>query len=379
MISRQLTPILQSRLFAGKALILTGARQVGKTTLIKEFLRDSGKDFLFLDGDDPTVRQLLETANTEQIRLIIGSYTIIFIDEAQRIPNIGITSKIITDQFPDRQLIVSGSSSFELNDTLQEPLTGRKFSFQLFPISWKEWEQEIGYLKAMQDLELRLVFGFYPDVLIDKHRSREILLELADSYLYKDILNYAGIRKPEVVQKLVQALSLQVGQEVVYREVGELIGLDPKTVSSYIDILEKAYVVFRLPAFSKNLRNEIKKNQKIYFYDNGIRNAVINALDTVSTRNDIGPLWENFLISERIKQLRYQNDRRSVHFWRTKQQQEVDFVEVLKDDVKGYEFKWNPKKKAKFPKTFSATYNAQTKLINKETFRDFVYLNEDKG
>ena len=374
MIQRQLYQNLATQLFQGKAIIIAGARQVGKTTLIKQLIKETGKDVLFLDGDDPTVRQLLDQPNTEQLRLIIGSAQIVFIDEAQRIPQIGITAKIITDQFPDRQLVLSGSSAFELNDSVQESLTGRKFTHTLFPISWKEWVDHVGYVKARQDLENRLVYGFYPDVVSNSENSQTILQELADSYLYKDVLNYAGIRKPEVIHKLVQALAYQLGQEVVYRELGELIGLDPKTVSHYMDVLEKAFVIFRLPAFSKNLRNEIKKNQKVYFYDNGIRNTVINSLSPVATRNDIGALWENFLISERLKQLRYGNDRRGSFFWRTKQQQEIDYVELADESVSGYEFKWNPNKRVRFPKTFKDTYQAKTQLVNQHNFQSFVVL-----
>ena len=314
----------------------------------------------------------MEEPNTEELRTILGSASIIFIDEAQRIPGIGLTSKIITDQFKEKQLILSGSSAFELSGNMNEPLTGRKWSYDLLPVSWEEWQLHAGYLKAEQDLENRLVYGFYPEVLTNPDEKQEILHELMDSYLYKDILNYAGIRKPDILQKLVRALAFQVGQEVVHKEVGDLIGLDTKTVSRYIDILEQAFVLFRLPAFSKNLRNEIKKNSKIYFFDNGIRNSVIGALQPLAVRQDIGALWENFLVSERVKQLRYQQDRRQIYFWRTTQQQEVDYVEVINGSVFGYEFKWNPRRKIRFPKTFEKTYNATVQGITRDNFREFV-------
>ena len=301
MIKRSLYQNIKSRLFGGKAILLIGPRQVGKTTLITTILKNSGEKYLFLDGDDPTVRDQLDIPNTERIRQIIGPFTTVFIDEAQRISNIGLTSKIIVDQFPEKQLILSGSSAFELGENMQEPLTGRKWTYQLYPVSWDEWENYYGFLKAEQDFDNRLIYGFYPDVLNHPKEPKEILGELVDSYLYKDILNYAGIRKPDRIQKLVQAIAYQVGQEVVYKEVGDLVGLDPKTVSHYIDILEKAYVLFRLPSFSRNLRNEIKTNRKIYFYDNGVRNAVINSFLPIENRQDIGALWENFLISERLK------------------------------------------------------------------------------
>lgn len=376
MIERTLYNAIVQRMYTGKTIFLTGPRQVGKTTLIKKIIQDTGKEFQFFDGDDPTVQKLLENPNTEQLRQILGQNEIIFIDEAQRISNIGITSKIITDQFRDKQLIVSGSSSFELTNQLQEPLTGRKWTFELYPISWEEWQNNIGYLKSEQDLENRLVFGFYPDVLNNPDDQREILNELVNSYLYKDVLTYGNIRKPDVIQKLVQALAHQVGQEVVYRELGQITGLDNKTVASYIDILEKAYVVFKLPAFSRNLRNEIKSNRKIYFYDNGVRNAVIGALQPFSNRQDIGALWENFLISERMKQLHYKRKIAQTYFWRTRQQQEVDYVEEENGQIFGYEFKWNPRRKIRFPKTFQEAYNATVKGITRENFREFVLIED---
>jgi predicted AAA+ superfamily ATPase len=372
MIRRQLQEKVEKQLFGGKAIVLVGPRQVGKTTLVNSMLESKQTKLLFFDGDDPTVRQLLDEPNTEQIRQLLGDAETVFIAEAQRITNIGLTAKIITDQFKDKQLILSGSSAFELNSGIQEPLTGRKWTFSLYPVSWKEWQDHLGYLKAEQDLENRLVYGFYPDVLNHATRQGEILDELVDSYLYKDILNYAGIRKPDMIQKLVQAISYQVGQEVVYKEIGDLIGLDPKTVSHYIDILEQAFVVFRLPAFSKNLRNEIKKNQKIYFYDNGVRNAVIQAYDPFINRMDKGALWENFLISERLKQLKYAKQRSGMFFWRTKQQQEVDYVEVTGEKISGYEFKWNHKKNIRFPRTFTENYSRDVKGIHRKNFRDFV-------
>lgn len=372
MFERILKKELKSRLFQGKTILLIGPRQVGKTTLINQILSEDDTSSMFLDGDDPSVRQLLNTPNTEQIRQIIGTTKLIFIDEAQRIKNIGITAKIITDQFKDRQLILSGSSSFELGNSIQEPLTGRKWTYHLYPISWQEWQNDVGFLKAEQSLEKRLINGFYPDLLNHPDDEQDILLELVNSYLYQDVLAFAGLRKPDVLQKLVQALAYQVGQEVAYKELGDTIGLDPKTVSHYIDILEKSFVVFRLPAFSKNLRNEIKNNRKIYFYDNGVRNAVIGAFQPLPGRMDIGALWENFLLSERLKSLRYGKKQTQMYFWRTKQQQEIDYVETSFDSIKGFEFKWNPQRKIKFPKTFTNTYNATVEGITRENFREFV-------
>ncbi len=371
MIDRTLNPQINNRLFSGKAIIITGPRQVGKTTLIKHILSET-KDVLFLDGDDPTIQRLLDRPNTEQLKQIIGTNQIVFIDESQRVNDIGLTAKIIVEQMPQIQLILSGSSSFELMNQTHEPLTGRKWTFFLWPISWNEWQNYSGFVKAEQDLENRLVFGFYPDVLLNPLDQGNILKELTESYLYKDILMFANIKKPDAIQKLVQALAWQVGSEVVYSEVAEISGMDPKTVANYIDILEKAFVVFRLPSFSSNLRNEIKSGRKIYFYDNGIRNAVIGQLQPVSIRRDIGALWENFLVSERKKLLNYNKLTRNTYFWRTKQQQEVDYVEEENGTVYGFEFKWNAKQSKRLPLTFSETYKSINNCITRENFREFL-------
>lgn len=370
MINRLLKTKLEARLGSGKAIVITGPRQVGKTTLIKNILEN--KTHLFLDADDPTVRNLLTNPNTEQLKSIIGKNKLVFIDEAQRIENIGITLKIITDQFKEVQLIVSGSSAFELTNRLNEPLTGRKWEYQLFPISWKEFEGTVGFVKAEQQLELRVIYGMYPDVINRTGEETEALKQLADSYLYKDILAYGGIRKPEVLEKLLQALALQMGNEVSYNELSQLIGIDKNTVSNYIDILEKAFVIFKLKSFSRNLRNEIKTNQKIYFYDTGIRNMIIGNFNALGLRQDKGALWENFLISERIKKNAYEGSLAKPYFWRTVQQQEIDYVEETAGQITGYEIKWNANAKAKIPKLFKETYTAETAVLSRENFRTFL-------
>ncbi len=372
MYKRTLENKIASRLGGQKAIIVVGARQVGKTTLIKKVLE--GKDYLFLDGDDPFVRKMLDSPNTEEIKTIIGKHKFIFIDEAQRINSIGLTLKIITDQIKDVQILVSGSSSFDIGNKLNEPLTGRKWEYELFPISWEEFEDTEGYLKASQQLENRLIYGFYPEVLNNKGQEKEVLKNLIGSYLYRDILAFSDIRKPEILDNLVLALALQVGNEVNYNELASTIGVNKLTVQKYIDILEKGYVVFRLKSFSRNLRNEIKRNRKIYFYDNGIRNAIIGNFSPLEMRNDIGALWENFLISERLKQNIYKQTFARMYFWRTKQQQEVDFVEEKDGKIYGFEFKWKAKPSHKLPLTFVKTYNAQTKIIDKDNFREFVVV-----
>ena len=331
-------------------------------------------DYQFFDGDDPIIRSILDTPNTEKTRNLIGAKKVVFVDEAQRINGIGLTLKIITDQFKDVQLWISGSSSFMLFNELSEPFTGRKWEYEMLPISWEEFQNHIGYLKAEQELENRLIYGFYPDVINNVGEEREILKNLVSSYLYRDILAYAEIRKPEVLGKLVQALALQIGSEVNYNELSQLIGVDRNTIQRYIEILEKGYVTFRLGSYSNNIRNELKKSKKIYFYDNGIRNMIIGNFNDLSLRSDVGALWENFLVSERMKQNKYKLTLAYSYFWRTIQQQEIDYVEKVNQKLYGYEFKWNTKKKATLSKTFIRTYNAEGKTINRENFREFVIV-----
>lgn len=372
MYSRYLRERIEKRLGSGKAIVVIGPRQVGKTTLIESILES--KDYLLLDGDDPKTRTLLTEPNTEQIRAIIGKYKFVFIDEAQRIEGIGLTMKIITDRFKDVQLFTSGSSSFDLTNKINEPLTGRKWEYQLFPISWEEFENHHGYLNSEQQLENRLLYGFYPDVLNNVGDEISILRNLVNSYLYKDILSYSDIRKPEILEKLVQALALQVGSEVNYSELAQIVNVDKNTISKYIDILQKGYIIFKLSSFSRNVRNEIKTNKKIYFYDNGVRNMVIGNFNPIELRTDKGTLWENFLIAERIKQIEYKQSLSRTYFWRTKQQQEVDFVEENSGNITGYEFKWNKRKTTKLPKTFVESYNAESNVIDKDNFREFVII-----
>lgn len=374
MYARVLQQTIEKRIGSGKAIIVTGPRQVGKTTLINAIL--GNEPYLFLNGDDPSTREMMTRPNTEQIRTILANYNRVYIDEAQRIQDIGLTMKIITDQFKHIQLIASGSSSFDLADKLNEPLTGRKWEFQLYPVSWEEFESHNGYLKAEQQLETRLVYGFYPDVLMSPGDETPILRNLVNSYLYRDVLMYGGIKNTEALDKLVRALAFQVGSEVNYSELGQMVGLDNKTVGRYIEILEKGYVIFRLGSFSRNLRNEIKKNKKIYFYDNGIRNMIMGNFDPFVIRQDKGALWENFLISERIKQISYKQSLARAYFWRTKQQQEVDWVEDIGGKISGFEFKWNARGKNRLSATFTKTYDAKSKTIDRTNFREFVVPND---
>lgn len=324
-----------------------------------------------MDADDPAVIRLLNRPTTEQLRSIIGDNRIVFIDEAQRIPQIGLTLKIITDNFKKVQLIVTGSSSFDLSNYLNEPLTGRKWEYRMYPVSWEEFEDKEGYLFAEQQLENRLIYGFYPDVLNNKGNEKEVLRNLVSSYLYKDVLAFAKMRKPEILNKLLQALALQIGSEVNIFELSNTLGVDKNTIVNYLDILEKGFVIFKLGSFSKNLRKEIKKNRKIYFYDTGIRNALLGNFAPLDLRNDKGALWENFLVAERFKHNEYHKNYAKCYFWRTQQKQEIDFVEEMDGGISAFEFKWNSKN-YRFPKNFVETYNPKTEVIDRGNFREFV-------
>ncbi len=374
MIKRTLENIINKRVTGKKAIIVLGPRQTGKTTLLEKISATRG-NYLLLDGDDHLVRMRLENANTEDLRQIIGKHHTVFIDEAQRIKNIGLCLKIIIDKIKPEQLFVSGSSSLELANEINEPLTGRKWEYMLYPISWQELQVHTGYLSALQQLEQRLIYGFYPEVIMNKGDEIEILKQLTGSYLYKDLLSYKGIKKPEVIEKLLRALSLQIGSEVSYNELSNLVQVDKNTVQSYIDLLEKAFVIFRLQPLSRNVRSEISTSRKIYFYDNGVRNALISNFNPFELRNDIGGLWENFLISERRKYLEYNRVFCNNYFWRTKYQQEIDYVEEQGGKFYAFEFKWNPKKKAGFSKSFLNAYeNVETQVINRENFHEFVIM-----
>lgn len=294
MINRELFKNIQEKIGKGKAIIILGARQTGKTTLVKSFLPTDLANGLFLDTDNIEVQEILANANLERLKNIIGQATIVIIDEAQRIPNVGLSLKLITDNMPNVQLLVTGSSSLELANLTNEPLTGRKWEYMMFPISWQELINHFGYVNARLQLENRLIFGMYPEIITHLGEERERLSVLSQSYLYKDILSLGRIRKPEFLQKLLKALAFQVGNEVSLNELSQLVGIDKATVSTYLDLLGKSFVIFRLQALSRNLRNEISATRKIYFYDNGIRNALINNFAPLSLRQDVGALWENF-------------------------------------------------------------------------------------
>lgn len=370
-IKRYLKETIAAKFFKNKAIIVIGARQIGKTTLLKKLL-SSYENTLFLDGDDRTVRELLQNASTEEIKSIIGNHKIIFIDEVQRIENIGITSKIIVDQFKNVQLVLSGSSAFDIKNKTSESLTGRKWEYQMYPISWKELENTFGYVKSAQQLDLRLIYGMYPEIITHPNEEIERLKNLVDSYLYQDLLAFSNIKKPQILEKLLQALAFQVGNEVSFNELSQLLKVDKNTVANYIEILEKGFVVFTLSGYNKNLRNELKFAKKIYFWDNGVRNCIINNFNGMTMRNDGGELLENFIISERMKKNSYENPFIKSYFWRTTSQQEIDYLEVENEQVTAFEIKSNENAKIKKFEKFKEAYQTEVRLIHKKNFRDLL-------
>jgi len=379
-IERDLKAVLESKIGKGKVLLLIGPRQVGKTTLLKNILTSisSEKKVQFWNCDESDVRQFLSEANSAKLKSFVGNSDFIVIDEAQRVKDIGLTIKLLHDSFPSVQLAVTGSSSLDLSNSINEPLTGRKFEYNLFPFSTNELVNHTSMLEEMRLLKNRLVYGFYPDVVNNPGEEKEILTNIVNSYLYKDVFEFQDIRKSSVIEKLVQALALQVGSEVSFNELGNLLGIDTVTVQRYVDLLEKAYVIFHIRSFSRNVRNELKKSIKIYFYDNGVRNSVISNFSPIELRSDIGALWENFLISERIKNNAYHNKHAKYYFWRTTQKQEIDFIEEVDQNLFAYEFKYNPKKvNSKCPVTFSNNYpNVPFDVITSENYMDFVVNKE---
>lgn len=372
MIKRQLEEILLSKVDYKKAIILLGPRQVGKTTLITSIAASFG-DYLYINGDDPQTRLAWSNPSKAFIERYVEDYKIVVIDEAQRMENIGLSAKMIIDSKKGIQLFISGSSALELANKINEPLTGRKWEYHLYPIAWKEFEQASSFGHASLQLENLLITGMYPEVITNPTQSRDILANLAGSYLYKDILESGGIRRPEILLRLLQALAWQIGSEVSYNEVAQTVGADKATVSAYIDLLEKVFVIFRLRPLARNLRNEINSSRKIYFYDNGIRNAIINNFAPISQRNDIGALWENFIISERKKRLEYAGFYGNTWFWRNTYQAEIDYLEEQDGKIAAYELKWNPKMNKRFPKVFVDAYHPQsTEVIHRGNYWEFL-------
>lgn len=375
MVRRELAEKLISSCFKSKVIILLGARQVGKTTLLREVVKQINVPFTWLNADEADILQAFNSAvtSTQLIQLVGPTSRLVIIDEAQQIPDIGRKLKLIYDNRSDIQVIATGSSAFDLQHQTSEPLTGRKKNLHLFPISYQETVKHASVFEAKRLLDTRLVYGLYPEVFNNPGQEKEILIEIAQSYLYKDVLQMDSIRKPSHLEKLLRALAFQVGNEVSYYELAQTIGnIDTATVEKYLDLLEKAYVIFKLPAFSRNLRNEIKKGKKYYFFDNGIRNVLISNFSIPDMRQDKGALWENFLISERLKANSYAGRFVNSYFWRTHDQAEIDYIEEYDGTLHAFEFKWK-EQKVKFPTSFLQTYpNHQMDVVSRESFEGFV-------
>lgn len=373
MIERNLQTDLEKELFSGKVILLIGARQIGKTTLLKRFLENSKVSTLWLNADEGDIKRMLENAdNSTLLSQLFGKAWLIVIDEAQQIKDIGLKLKLVIDTNPDLQIIATGSSAFELLQKSNEPLTGRKKEFILYPLSFSEMAQHTSVLQEKRLLETRLIYGSYPEVINNPGKEREVLQEIVQSYLYKDLLRYERINKSSVIDKLVLALALQVGSEVSYNELSKRIGIESATVEKYIDLLEKSFVIYKLPALSRNLRNEIKKGKKIYFYDNGVRNTIINNFNAIGLRDDKGALWENFLISERMKRNAYAKHYCRTYFWRTFDQAEVDYIEEYDGALHTYEFRWKTTRK-KVPASLLKAYKVEnSEFVDSENYEGFV-------
>ncbi len=359
---------------AGKVLIIYGARRVGKTTLVKEWLKSTTLKFRYESGDNIRIKNLLSSGDFEIIKEFASGYDLIVIDEAQQIPDIGKGLKILVDEIPDIKIIATGSSSFDLSQQVGEPLTGRKRTVKLFPIAQKELIEEMNRYELKEGLENYLVFGSYPEVLISKSKKEKtrVLNELVESYLLKDVLAFERIKNSELLFKLLKLLAFQVGNIVSLNEIARQLGINVKTVGRYIDLLEKSFVIYHVGAFSGNLRKEIVKKNKYYFYDNGIRNAVILQMNGLEDRNDIGALWENFIMTERIKKFNYEEVYYNCYFWRNYHGNEIDLLEEHNGILNTCEFKWK-KTKAVLPNDFIKKYgNPDFEVIHSGNYLDFV-------
>ncbi len=372
MIERLVQIQMEARLTDKKAIILYGPRQSGKTTLLESMMKD--RECLWLSGDEFDVRADFAQPNRDKLKRLVGSSQFLVIDEAQRIPEIGLAIKILIDQVKTVKVLASGSSSFELANQVNEPLTGRKWEFQLWPLSFSELASHFGTLQEKRLLENRMIFGSYPEVVTSAGNQKESVIALTESYLYKDLLAFERIQKPEKLQMLLKALAYQIGNEVSFHELSKTCGIDKETVERYIQLLEKSFVIFRLPSFQRNLRNELKKSKKIYFIDNGIRNAIINQFAPLESRNDTGALWENYLMSERMKRHFYKGSRVNSYFWRTISQQEIDLIEEHDGVMDAFEFKWKAQRKTKFHKVFVESYSpARTEVVTPENYDSFLF------
>jgi predicted AAA+ superfamily ATPase len=372
---RLLEEKLEANIGKNKVLLVMGTRRVGKTFLLKAIEKKLDRQIIKLNGEDLDAQETLQNLREANYRRIIGDANLVFIDEAQAIPEIGKVLKLMIDSFSELTIIATGSSSFDLLNKAGEPLTGRKISFHLYPLAQAELSKIESPLETQQYLEERLILGSYPELLqlnTFKEKS-EYLLDLIQSYLLKDILSFEGIRQPDKVMRLLRLIAYQVGSEVSYNELGTQLGISKNTVESYLDLLSKVFIIYRLPAYSTNPRKEISKGSKWYFFDNGIRNAVINDFKLLTLRNDIGSLWENYLISERIKRNEYRRENVEYYFWRGYNQQEVDLIEFQNGTLSAFELKYSSNKKFKIPSAFKEAYpEASFKQISRDSYLDWI-------
>jgi len=363
---------ISSKLSDNKAIVVYGARQVGKSTMLRHLLKNTG-NVLWLYGDQPQTQSLFKDVSVSNIKSTIGNNKIVIIDEAQMIKDIGIKLKMFTDYLGDVNVIATGSSSFDLANKINEPLTGRKWEYQLLPMSFKEMADASSVFEEMGHLETRLIYGYYPEIVMHPGEEKERLLELVTSYLYKDVFVWENLHKADKITRLLQALAFQTGSQVSYAEIASMVGLDSKTVEKYIDLLEKTFVIYRLTSYSRNLRDELKTCKKIYFYDNGVRNALISAFNPLELRDDIGILWENFIMAELLKKDKNTKKFARRWFWRTKQKHEIDLIHEDDGVFTAYELKWNEKKKVKCPDVFKNAYpEIEFHVINRSNFIDYL-------
>jgi hypothetical protein len=357
-----------------KAIIIYGPRRCGKTTLLNKLVVSAKEGYLFVNGEDISVQEYLESQSIEKLKSFLGKKKMLIIDEAQKIKNIGLNIKLILDNISKVKVIASGSSSFDLAKQVGEPLTGRKITLKMYPLAQLELSNIQSRVQIDACLEERLIYGSYPEVILNKNNTKNItyLREIVNSYLYKDILELERIRHSDKITRLLQLLAFQIGKEVSYNELSTKLGMSKNTIERYLDLLEKSFVVFKLRGFSRNLRKEITKNPRFYFYDTGIRNALINNFNPLTMRDDLGMLWENYIIIERLKKQEYLNINSNNYFWRTYNQKEIDLVEEREGKLFGYEIKWQSKRE-KIPKEWEEAYkNSNYQLITKENYLDFI-------
>jgi predicted AAA+ superfamily ATPase len=372
--SRYILSALADKLTSNKVLVLTGARRVGKTFLLKELQSSFKGKSLFMNGEDLDIIDLLTERRVSAFQRWAGNLDLLILDEAQVVPEIGKSLKLLIDSFPKLTILASGSSAFELSNQTGEPLVGRQVHFQLFPLAHLELAQNENFLETRQNLENRLVFGCYPDVvqLLNNEEQTDYLKGLVNAYLLKDILMFEQVRYSHKMLQLLQLVAYQVGQEVSFEELSKALQIDRNTVERYLDLFSKVFIIFRLGGYSKNLRKEVTKSSKWYFFDNWIRNALINNFAPVLQRQDVGALWENYLASERVKYNTYSRAFPYTYFWRTYDQQELDWLELKNDQLSAYEFKWNDSK-VKFPKAFVEAYpEAKKNWITRDNYTDFL-------